>query len=118
MTLTETVLVIIGIVVVVVVPLAISIVLSQRRRQHQVGNLRVLVCPHCGVVYGTQAAIRIATSLWNPAPGYSVWRLHLPNPSFFVKCSNCSEETEHQADGRVFELPSKGVRGRTILFSP
>ena len=116
MTTTEMLVGVLVIAAVVIVPLVISQVLADRKQRRSIIRLRTRACPHCHVTYGVEAVIRIASSLWNPAPGYRVSQLDLPNPSYFATCSQCAQETEHREDGRVFELPAEGVLSRTIIF--
>lgn len=116
MTITEIVIGVVVIAAVVIVPLVISQVLAARKRRRAIAHLRTLACQHCHVAYGIEAAVRVASSLWNPAPGYRVSQLDLPDPSYFATCSRCAQETEHREDGRVFELPAQGVASRTIIF--
>jgi len=102
---------------VVIVPLVIIQVLADRRQRQAIAHVRTLACPHCRRTYGTEAIIRVASSLWNPAPGFKVSQLDLPDPSYFATCPACPQETEYYEDGRVFRLPAEGVRSRTIMFT-
>ena len=93
---------------VVVVPLVVIQVLGERKRARVIAHLRTLACPRCHSTYGETTVIRVSRRSWDPAPGYYVAQLDLPDPSYFVTCPGCAEELEYYGDGRLFELPDEG----------
>src|SRR5213076_941041 len=74
----------------------VSMVVRHVQRKRAFSRMIAAVCASCRKAHGSSIlrTMKETGYFWNPAPGYSVIGLRLPNHTFLVTCPHCSAEAE------------------------